>query len=202
LFDSLNKKNKNENEKLFSEQLEKGMLEFKKNLILYASQETINANNRWINNHNFREKMGKSDDKAMFADIDYLLFCLRKEIGLEDDDYTNTFWSKIANFIFTFLKLDFLFGQRKNARLQTIIKDDLQIFFGKSLKLLPLKIMNFVNKVVVFYLTGCTTSLIINSVNMVRIILKKEPIKHEEIKKSFEKLEKFTKKQFIKKPKI
>lgn len=203
LFDSLYKKNKDRNEKLFNEQLEKGMLDFKKNLILYASQETINANNQWINNHNFRESIGKPDDKSMFVDVDYLLFCLRKEIGLEDNDYANTPWSKITSLIFTFLKLDFLFGQRKNARLQTIIKDDLEIFFGKSIKWLPLKISDFFNKVIVFYLVGGITSLIIKSINMVRIILKKETIKHdeikhEEIKKSFEKLEKNIDEQFKK----
>lgn len=196
LFNYLNKKGKNEYK--LDKELEKGMLEFKKNLILYASQQTINAHNIWINNYNFREKMNKPDDKAMFADIDYLLFCLRKEIGLEDNDYTNTFWSKILRFIWFVLSGNFLFGQRKHSRLQTIIKDDLQIFFGTSVKLLPFKIWNFVNKIVVLYLFGGLTSLIIKMMNMIKIMLNKEPIKYQDIQKSFEKLEQVTNEQFKK----
>ena len=108
LFDSLDAENL---QNITPEKsIDRRMIDFKKNLILYCNKETLEAHNLWI----FNSKKENPDKKQIFKDIDRLLFCLRKEIGLSDNDYSNP-----------------IIGNHKYMRLQIFVKDDLVKYLKK-----------------------------------------------------------------------
>lgn len=112
--------NKSENKSpSHQKELESNMLNFKKQLLLNASEQTLIEFNRWVKSTQKTQKK----PNATAVSMDRFFASLRRDIGLSDNEYQKNFWEFIGMVIKKCWNL-FLPRKRTNPRVQLFITQD------------------------------------------------------------------------------